>query len=396
MMDAPSDSTWPVLDRLVDRLIDARRAIAAAQAAEVTLLAEAVDVIADRTVELRQRAQGEGRRFVSTADLPAREVSLELGAAMRVSDRTVQSRLSDAFELTTYFPATFDAWTTGEIDAGHAWAISRAGMLLDDETDRARYEPLALAAARTESPARLAEATKAIAATTRPDLFADRARIASEERRMRLYDHVDGMSRLILDAPTPILHAIYDRADQMAIASLATPCAETVTGDTPDAAATALEQQQTADAPTTGPMTRALTGPTTRTTGAAGKFNPATIDSRSMDQTRADIACDLLLTGIPTGHDAALGSIRGRIQVIVPATTLAGVTADSGPALLAGAGPIDPDLARRLAGLAPGWDRATARPRRHRVDRSDRTTICRPSAGVRPLRARSRRGPPPF
>ena len=98
-MHAPADtpdSGWPVLDDLVTRVLDARRATAAAQAAEAQLLAEAVDIIADRTEQLRQEAAASGRRQrLSDADLPLREVSLELGAAMRVSDRTVQSRISD-------------------------------------------------------------------------------------------------------------------------------------------------------------------------------------------------------------------------------------------------------------------------------------------------------------
>lgn len=51
-----ADGQWPVLDALVDRVLDARRQIAAAQAAEAQLLAEAVTIIADRTDTLRQHA----------------------------------------------------------------------------------------------------------------------------------------------------------------------------------------------------------------------------------------------------------------------------------------------------------------------------------------------------
>ncbi|WP_448656384.1 DUF222 domain-containing protein [Microbacterium lacticum] len=128
-----ADGQWPVLDALVDRVLDARRQIAAAQAAEAQLLAEAVTIIADRTDTLRQHASQAGRTYTSTGDLPLREVSLELGAAMRVSDRTVQARISDAHALTTDFPATFAALSTGQIDAGHAWAIVRSGIGLTDE-----------------------------------------------------------------------------------------------------------------------------------------------------------------------------------------------------------------------------------------------------------------------
>ncbi|GAA2006531.1 hypothetical protein [Microbacterium ulmi] len=69
------------------------------------LLADAVDLVTDRIAQRRQS----GRR-VRDADLPLREVSAELGAAMRVSDRTVQRRMGDAVAVVTRFPATMRAW----------------------------------------------------------------------------------------------------------------------------------------------------------------------------------------------------------------------------------------------------------------------------------------------
>lgn len=89
-------------------------------------------------------------------------------------------------------------------------------------------------------------------------------------------------------------------------------------------------------------------------------------DPRSIDELRADLLADLLLTGTPTGHDTAdglLGAIRAFVEVTVPATTL---TADNlttaTPAELEGIGPIDPHTARTLAGNATGWDRVMTHP----------------------------------
>lgn len=108
-MDASEDSPWPVLDNLVGRVLDTRRQVASAQATEAKLLADAVEFIADRTVELRR--QGARRsRHVNTSDLPVREVALELGMAMRISDRTVQTRISEAYVLVKQFPRTFAAF----------------------------------------------------------------------------------------------------------------------------------------------------------------------------------------------------------------------------------------------------------------------------------------------
>ncbi|MBZ6371577.1 MAG: HNH endonuclease [Microbacterium hominis] len=388
MMHAHEDSQWPVLDELVERVVCARRQIAVAQAAEAKMLCEAVELIADRTAQLRQEAQQAGRRYDSSADLPLREVSLELGMAMRMSDRTVQARMSDAFTLVKEFPRTLEAWSAGDIDAGHAWGISRVGILLTDEDLRARYEDLALAAAATESPARMTQAAKAIAATLCPEAFAELARAAADERTVRLYELPEGMARIIADLPAPLAHAVVDRLTEMARAVLR----ETDTGPVdaeaapvePDAAAgdstraadapadaATIEPEATEHDATTGPGDAAETGEApehdaateTLVTGPSSRTRRCVpgADPRRMDQIRADVFCDLLLTGAPTAHgtDGALASVRAQVQITVPALTLAGDD-HGGPALLAGYGPIDPALARRIAGLAPGWDRVFA------------------------------------
>ncbi|GAA5144906.1 hypothetical protein GCM10025768_01350 [Microbacterium pseudoresistens] len=60
--------------------------------------------------------------------------------------------------------------------------------------------------------------------------------------------------------------------------------------------------------------------------------------------------------------------IRARIQVTIAATTLAGL--DDEPAELDGHGPLDPDIARRLAGRETGWTRMflTSTGTIHRTD----------------------------
>jgi hypothetical protein len=81
---------WRELDALVDEVQRARAAVAAAQAHEAAVLARAVDLVEARTCERRARG------VVFGNDLPLREVSAELGTAMRVGDRTVQRRIDDA------------------------------------------------------------------------------------------------------------------------------------------------------------------------------------------------------------------------------------------------------------------------------------------------------------
>lgn len=342
------DTPWPALDRLVADVVDARRRIAEVQAEEARLLADAVGLVADRTALLRQEAQQRGSSPLrsSDADLPLREVALELGMAMRASDRGVQRRMSEAYLLTTLFPRTHASWADGEIDAGHAWAIARAGAVLRTSEDRARFETLALEAARTESPSRMTQAAKAIAATIDPAAFDDAVHRATDERSVRLFDLDDGMARLIADLPAPIAYAIYDSLTTRA----RTIVDRTDTGTDTDADASK-------DACGEARRARGDDADTVVTSRSADA------ERRTLAQVRADVFGDLLLTAAPstTATGAGLDAIRARIQVTVPALTLAGDPA-GGPAMLAGHGPIDPAIARRLAGLAPGWDRVFTDP----------------------------------
>ncbi|MEO6502028.1 MAG: DUF222 domain-containing protein [Jatrophihabitantaceae bacterium] len=93
---------------------------------------------------------------------------------------------------------------------------------------------------------------------------------------------------------------------------------------------------------------------------AAATLLPAD-DPRTMDQKRADLLVDAVLTGLP--HDA-LPRLQGRrpsIQVVVCADTL--LNLDDEPAHLVGYGPITAETARRLAADESGtWRRLLTDP----------------------------------
>ncbi len=267
------------------------------------MLADAVGLVAERAALLRQEAQQQGRSVRSSdADLPLREVALELAMALRVSDRGVQRRMSEAYLLTTLFPRTFEVWAGGEIDAGHAWAISRTGTLLTSEADRARYETLALEAARSESPARMSAAAKAIAATIDPTAFTEAAQRAYEERSVRLFPLEDGMARLIADLPAPLAHAIHDTLTARGRAILDQP-GEDVPHQ--DEGASSDAGADTDDGPH---GERVITG-----------SRPcAHADTRTLAQVRADILTDLLLTA--TASTRATGAGVEAVTAQTPAT----------------------------------------------------------------------------
>lgn len=111
-------------------------------------------------------------------------------------------------------------------------------------------------------------------------------------------------------------------------------------------------------------------------------------DPRTIDQLRADIFADILLTANPEASEhTGLEAIQAQVQVTIPARALAGAS-DRG-AELAGYGAIDAELIRDLAGLAPGWDRLLLDPVTDMVIRTDRY---RPTSAMRRhLRARDER-----
>lgn len=299
------------LNALVTDLVDTRRRIAALQAHESWVLAQGVDLALEQMA-----AAGGTLRRATERDMPLREISAEFAAAMRLSDRAVQARMGAAASVITRFPATFDAWRTGLIDAGQVTAVVDAGSPIADDEKRALYEAHALKVAETESPGRLRPAVKTIAARVDPDLEAGRIARAQDARRVRVFDLDDGVARLIADGPAPLVYAIHDRLTRMGRDVLAGQ------GDEP----TEVE------------------------------------DTRTLDQVRADILTDLLLAGAPAAHGQGdgLAAITGHVHVTVPALALLGH--DTDPALLLGHGPIDPATARRLTANAPAWTRVLTDP----------------------------------
>lgn len=86
------------------------------------------------------------------------------------------------------------------------------------------------------------------------------------------------------------------------------------------------------------------------------------IDTRSLDQLRADVLADLLLTTDPTATaGTAFESIRATVQVTISASTLAGI--DDAMAEFDGHGAMTPDAVRLLAGRAGSWDRVFLDPK---------------------------------
>ncbi|MCC2028731.1 DUF222 domain-containing protein [Microbacterium sp. YMB-B2] len=129
-------------------------------------------------------------------------------------------------------------------------------------------------------------------------------------------------------------------------------------------------------------------------------YGPLEHDTRTLDQLRADILADLLLTTAPTSvTETSLESIKATVQVTIPASALTNSGSSTGNStgsdtsgsggdlltLLDGHGPMTTDAALTLAGNATSWDRLFLTPQ-GMVTRTDNYV---PTAGMkRFLRAR--------
>ncbi|WP_282848861.1 HNH endonuclease signature motif containing protein [Microbacterium oxydans] len=367
LLDA-TDTQMAMLADLVASLEAAEATLSSMHAARDGMLAMAGRL----AVDIARAAEHPDR-----GDMAIRAVAAEIGAAQRVSDRTVERRMADASWVVERFPAVWRAQGEGRISAAHSRVIVDAGAHLEHAEDRQAFADEAVELAAGESPNRLRRLARRLAERFQERTLTERHLDAREKRRVWVRDLDGGMAELGVQAPAVLVHGMFDRLSQMAHA---------------------VKQQSAV----------------TVHHHAADEHDR---DERTVDQLRADLLADLVLTGAPTGHDTADGLLReiqARVEVTVPVMTLMGchdagrqvlplafgpaarpgsVPPSAGPASppaeLDGMVPIDTATARALAGLSSGWDRVLTHPISGEMLAVDRY---RPNAQLRRhLRARDQR-----
>ncbi|MGN7969603.1 DUF222 domain-containing protein [Microbacterium sp. 22296] len=343
----PPDPPHPPrpLTAVLEDVLCAGATLAAAEVARIRALAEAghlaLEVMADQRATAR------------AAELALREVASELAAAENLSDRSMQTQIGRAMTLVDDYPHTLAAWEAAAITRAHVHAILDIGAPLPVEA-RAEFDLLAVATAEDLSPGRLRSRLAMLAERLHPTTLTERHHRGRDTRSVRLIPGVDGMSDLVATLPTVLAVGIYDRLTQQSRAII------DARGSSPETA-------------------EALT------------------DERTTAQLRADILADLLLTAAPEADPTrtddgpgTLGTLRARIQVIVPALTmLAPENENLDPAELVGHGPLDARTAKTLAETTTlPWDRVITHPLTGTVLHTD--TYHRTTAIDRHLRARDR------
>jgi len=369
---------------IVSRLQAVRAERSRLEAEEARLLSRAQDIA------LRQLRRANAP---SDWDMPIRSMSAEIAAALREGPRSIQGRMSDAATLVADFGSTLAALEAGRLSARHAAVIVAEGQRLGEVGDRLEYEARALAFAAGATVAALAPMCRSIADAFEASTLSERHERARATRRVRLAPLDDGMAELRLIAPVPLVQGIHDRLTSIARSVIAE-----------------RDAFGRVDARAEGGVSRSRSGWSSGAAVDGAAAGNAAGDRRWIDEVRADVACDLLLAGAPSGHvvdddggQNLLAHVRGTIHVTIPAVVLTGTARGDGesdggrasrgrrrvaaswgaaagapssrradaptpcaihatnltPAAVATAGgePIDPATARRLAREATSWER---------------------------------------
>ncbi|NYF17278.1 hypothetical protein HDC37_002106 [Microbacterium sp. AK009] len=310
-----SDEDRSELTGILAEVEAAQAWLAAAEAAQARVLAEAGAFAA-------RLAEG-SPAVVRDRDMALRGVAAEIAAAVRLSDRSVQRQIDGAFALVNDYPATVHCLEKGLITRAHVAVVEDIGRRIPIGS-KGEFDQLAAEICLDETPGRARAELELIAERMHPRTLTERQAEAFRERRIVRYTVGQGMSELRAVQSTVLIEAIFHHLTD--------------------------EANEVIDA---------------REPGADSDV-PA--DTRSLDEVRADVFADILLTSTPTltptrdtDRPGGLGAITAKVQVVIPVMALMGQS--DVPCDLAGVGPIDAKTARLLAGNGDGtWERLLVHP----------------------------------
>lgn len=271
---------WDALGALTKAIVAADRLIAQMQASREMLLALAAGLAPSLMDDDGVPAGFDPATWdARAAELAARSVAAEIGTATRTSDRTIQRQMAEAADLVVRFPETLRAFSEGRISLAHTRVVRDAAADQPEDAVRADFEARVVAHAENTAPQRLRRFAVREAEKARPEALALRFDRARAERRVWVSPLPDGMAELTAVLPAAVARGIHGRLTDMA---------------------------------------RDLKDRTPLGTGAPGEL-------RTLDQLRADLLADMLLTGgpqsvaDPEGH---LAAIRARVDVTIPVELL--------------------------------------------------------------------------
>lgn len=211
----------------------------------------------------------------------------EVGLMLRISQRTAESRVNTALELTQRLPDVQRALASGRISLSTARTLAEETVNLPVLEARSVVTAV-LVGAVEQTTGQVRAAVRRAVLRCDPEAVRRRCAQAIRERGVWLQDEPDGMASLHARLPASDAVGCFAVLDQYARRAGGTPG-----GDTP-----------------------------------------------GIDARRADVLVDLI-------HGVDPGRVKAQIRVTVPISTLLGL--DDQPGELAGYGPIPADMGRRLA-----------------------------------------------
>jgi hypothetical protein len=243
---------------------------------------------------------------IDAADTSPLNLSQEaVSLALKVAVVTAQRKLKAAGTLVRELPRTLALLAAGEITERHAQLIAETAWRLDAELVE-QFDSQVTERAADQTVSQLRQSVSRAELALDPATAQQRHTRALADRRVGFQPAADGMAEL------PVLVG-------------------------------AVEGQLI--------FTRLTTAATMLPAG----------DVRTMDQKRADLLVDAVLSGLPRDALPELQGRRPAIQVVVAADTL--LELDDEPAHLVGYGPITAETARRLAADESGsWRRLLTDP----------------------------------
>ncbi|GAA4197174.1 hypothetical protein GCM10022219_24670 [Microbacterium oryzae] len=202
----PTDAEISATLHLLDKLQEARRLRAVADAMEVDALAEA------SSIAWAQMGRAESdSRYV----FPMRSMAGEIAAAVHESKGRTQTRMADADELSKRFPTTVEALREGRITLRHADVIRRESGNLPEEV-LGVFEEALLPVAEEVSPGVLRGFAVRVAEELNPRSFRERQQDALKRRTVWSEDLPDGLAELHVVGDAVKIHAVRDRLQRMA------------------------------------------------------------------------------------------------------------------------------------------------------------------------------------
>ncbi|MGW9629007.1 DUF222 domain-containing protein [Microbacterium sp. NPDC055521] len=369
------DDGWPALierrTALLDEWVAKQREIAVLQAEASALLARRWDLWQEEIAAAPQHR-----------DAIERSMLAEYSAAGHVSQSSVTFAFADAHQLATEFETVRESFAAGRITPGHVREILREAAPVREAIEAGAveagtlllYQAAVLETAESDTAARTRVHARRIAAALAGSTIIEQHERAAAERTVTVRSIGDGLVLLQAVLPEHLGVAILDRLTKMARHMQKhpedrdpefAPSEPEEVGLDPETLLPVDEGMPDAE----GDLTEgAIFGSHTFTADPFDlpldpKFHDDSpciihvpVDTRTMDQLRADLFTDLLLASTPTeAHGTGLENIHATIQVTVAATTLAGD--DDRPAELDGLGALLPDVARSFAGQRTGWTR---------------------------------------